>query len=99
MGDVFYRDGYRQPKPTDWAYSVRDLQRIVLRGYYGEPLDMVQITAHSHVLGPATITLGVNETVWVTDESGLATGSSGSSASNAPSASNRPLRWVRRRRS
>jgi hypothetical protein len=69
VGDVFYRETYRQPDPAvDWKYTVHGLQRIPLRDFYGKPLDVIRVTAVNHVTGPATFNLGLDEGVWITDD-------------------------------
>lgn len=68
-GDVFYRDHYREPDPaTDWLskYTVQSVQRFPQRDFYGKIDDMVRITAHNQITGPAILSLGAEETVWLT---------------------------------
>ena len=67
VGDTFYRDGYRRPTPSDWKYTVKRLQRVPLHDFFGKINDMIEIDAHNHLLGPAKISLGVDELVWVVD--------------------------------
>lgn len=64
-GDVFYRDAYRDPAPSDWRYTVRSLQRYPLKGYFGETHDRVAVEADNHIAGPQKLDLGVDELVWV----------------------------------
>lgn len=68
VGDVFYREQYRTPDPaTDWRYTVRSLQRVGLRGYFGELHDQVEVHADSHLTGPQKLALGVDDPVWLVD--------------------------------
>ena len=67
VGDVFYRDAYRMPTPSDWRYTVRSVQRVPLRDFFGKLNDMIDINADNHILGPAKMSLGVDEEVWLVD--------------------------------
>lgn len=67
VDDVFYRDGYRMPTKYDWQYTVRSVQRVPLRDFFGKVNDMIDINAHNPILGPAKISLGVDEEVWLVD--------------------------------
>jgi hypothetical protein len=67
VGDAFYRDAYRLPTKNDWLYTVRSVQRVPLRDFFGKINDMIDINAHNHILGPARMSLGANEEVWLVD--------------------------------
>lgn len=65
VGDVFYRETYRPPEPTDWHYKVTSLQRVPMHDFYGKLSTMIQIAAVNNITGPATLTLGSDEAVWL----------------------------------
>jgi hypothetical protein len=68
VGDVFYREIYRPPDPsTDWRYTVERLQMVPQYDFFGKVSLMLEVTARNHVTGPAKLTLGVDDPVWLAD--------------------------------
>jgi hypothetical protein len=68
VGDVFYRETYRKPNPaTDSRYTVRRLQRVPVHDFFGHLSERIEVTAESHITGPANLSLGVDEPVWLVD--------------------------------
>jgi hypothetical protein len=67
IGDVFWRETYRPPLPTDWHYTVKSLQRVPMHDFYGKLSTMVKVDAVNNITGPAILTLGTDEAVWLPD--------------------------------
>ena len=70
VGDVFCR-GPDGPSPrTDATYTVQRLQRVPVHDFFGKIMETIQVSAVNHLLGPATLTLGSDEPVWILGRAG-----------------------------
>lgn len=70
VGDVFYRETYRKPDPrTDSRFTVQRLQRVPVHDFFGHLSERIEIKAENHITGPANLSLGVDEAVWLVDPS------------------------------
>jgi hypothetical protein len=68
VGDVFYRETYRKPNPaTDWKYTVTSLRQVPQHDFFGKRSMMIEMEAVNQVTGPAKLTLGLDEGVWLAD--------------------------------
>jgi hypothetical protein len=68
VGDVFYREIYGTPDPsTDWKYTVEQLQTVPMHDFFGKLSLMIEVTARNHVTGPAKLTMGLDDPVWLAD--------------------------------
>ncbi|MEW6152989.1 MAG: hypothetical protein AB1673_03225 [Actinomycetota bacterium] len=68
VGDTFYRETYKPPTPgVDWKYTVLRLQRVPQRDFFGKLSERVEVSCENHLLGPAQLSLGIEETVWLTE--------------------------------
>lgn len=72
VGEVFCREHHQPQNPRrDMLYTVKGMQFIPLRNFYGQLVETVQVTAENHLLGPATVNMGGEELVWVFENGAL----------------------------
>ena len=69
MGDTFYREIYKTPEPgVDWKYTVVRMQRFWQHDFFGKQSERIDVYCENHVTGPAKLTLGPDDPVWITTE-------------------------------
>jgi hypothetical protein len=95
VGDTFYR-GYDpdQTPSRDAIHTVLRIQYVPIRDFFGGFVETVQMDAQNHLLGPAKLSLGADEVVWIVEGSAAAPPPSSPPARDRSSGS----RWGRRRR-
>ena len=68
VGDVFYKETYRTPDPrTDSRYTVQRLQRVPAYDFFGHRSERIEVVANNHLTGPANLSLGLDDPVWLVD--------------------------------
>lgn len=90
VGDTFYRETYRKPEAGDPRYTVTRLAHFWQHDFFGKQSERIEVHCQNHITGPASITLGPEEPVWITTEVGPPLGS-------APSPGGRGRIWRSRR--
>jgi len=71
VGDTFYRETYKKPEPgVDWSYTVERMQRFWQHDFFGKQSERIDVYCRSHITGPAKLTLGPDDPVWITTDAG-----------------------------